>query len=60
MSETASDTQIPVGIRELAAHEVEGVSGGNPLTVVLTVYGVADLAYDAFKGFRDGFSARAN
>ncbi|HVJ36482.1 MAG TPA: hypothetical protein VM687_01620 [Stenotrophomonas sp.] len=49
-----------VGLCELTPDEIAAVSGGNPFMVALTVYAVADIAYDAYKGFRDGFSDRAN
>lgn len=47
-------------LRELTEHEIRAVSGGNPLMLGLAIYGMADIVYDAFKGFRDGFTNRAN
>jgi len=47
-------------IRELGDEEIKLVAGGHPLMVVLTAYAVADIGYDAYKGFRDGFRSMAN
>lgn len=47
-------------MRELTLEEVGQVNGGNPLLVIATAIGVADMFYDAYKGFSAGFASTAN